>query len=405
MYKFKTNLFLVIYFIVIFSIESSISSFNTEINTNSNSDFGHMEIPKNIEDVPFICYSNLSDSSYYLKNNQYFYEPISTIIDNSVSYFPNNCSNISDRNSLSCCLKINSDQFKSTMDYIMSDSLNTSVIGRLYDCKTNSSLGGGFKIVEENGNTPDLETMSNELDVIDSRESVKICLSQLQQLQCFKCSQDHKTILRDFHKDLLYRIESDPNHQPLFYIKSSTFKHPVIDTSNGFSQGGGGGGTAAAADNTIHYIEKDISKGKSITICNDYFQKLMSHCQFVNVRGKPLNQLFQPLNGKPAIFDSENYINQIFGMTIPNLNEFVYVSSDNLDLFYVSNFNCFKQPIPDFQQPTCSLIINKKWYEKSQNSNDYNNNNDSSSFGISIQKYLNSFLNSFIIILIINIFI
>ncbi|EAL63117.1 hypothetical protein DDB_G0288627 [Dictyostelium discoideum AX4] len=403
MYKFKTNLFLVIYFIAIFSIESSISSFNTEINSNSNSDFGHMEIPKNIEDIPFICYNNLSDSSYYLKNNQYFYEPISTIIDNSVSYFPNNCSNISDKNSLSCCLKIDSDQFKSTMDYITSDSLNTSVIGRLYDCRTNSSLGGGFKIVEDNGNTPDLETMSNELDVIDSRESVKICLSQLQQLQCFKCSQDHKTILRDFHTDLLYRIESDPNHQPLFYIKSSTFKHPIIDTSNdGFPTTGAGG-----ADNTIHYIEKDISKGKSIAICNDYFEKLMSHCQFVNVRGKPLNQLFQPLNGKPAVFDSENYINEIFGITIPNLNEFVYVSSDNLDLFYVSNFNCFKQPIPNFQQPTCSLIINKKWYEKSQNSNDYNNNNDSdnSSFGISIQKYLNSFLNSFIIILIINIII
>lgn len=289
------------------------------------------------------------------------------------------------------------------MDYITSDSLNTSVIGRLYDCRTNSSLGGGFKIVEDNGNTPDLETMSNELDVIDSRESVKICLSQLQQLQCFKCSQDHKTILRDFHTDLLYRIESDPNHQPLFYIKSSTFKHPIIDTSNdGFPTTGAGG-----ADNTIHYIEKDISKGKSIAICNDYFEKLMSHCQFVNVRGKPLNQLFQPLNGKPAVFDSENYINEIFGITIPNLNEFVYVSSDNLDLFYVSNFNCFKQPIPNFQQPTCSLIINKKWYEKSQNSNDYNNNNDSdnSSFGISIQKYLNSFLNSFIIILIINIII
>ncbi|KAM9958888.1 hypothetical protein ACTFIW_012478 [Dictyostelium discoideum] len=401
MYKFKTNLFLVIYFIAIFSIESSISSFNTEINSNSNSDFGHMEIPKNIEDIPFICYNNLSDSSYYLKNNQYFYEPISTIIDNSVSYFPNNCSNISDKNSLSCCLKIDSDQFKSTMDYITSDSLNTSVIGRLYDCRTNSSLGGGFKIVEDNGNTPDLETMSNELDVIDSRESVKICLSQLQQLQCFKCSQDHKTILRDFHSDLLYRIESDPNHQPLFYIKSSTFKHPIIDTSN---DGGGGTGTGGG-DNTIHYIEKDISKGKSIAICNDYFEKLMSHCQFVNVRGKPLNELFQPLNGKPAVFDSENYINEIFGMTIPNLNEFVYVSSDNLDLFYVSNFNCFKQPIPNFQQPTCSLIINKKWYEKSQNSNDYNNNNndsDNSSFGISIQ---NSFLNSFIIILIINIII
>ncbi|KAN0021715.1 hypothetical protein ACTFIU_003859 [Dictyostelium citrinum] len=396
MYIFKSSLFLVIYFINIFSIESSISSFNTEINSNSNSDFGHMEIPKNIEDIPFICFSNLSDSSYYLKNNQYFYEPISTIIDNSISYFPNNCSNISDKNSLSCCLKINSDQFKSTMDYITNDSLNTSVIGGLYDCRTNSSLGGGFKIVEDNGNTPDLETISNELDVIDSRESVKICLSQLQQLQCYKCSQDHKTILRDFHTDLLYKIESDPNHQPLFYIKSSTFKHPTIDTSN--SANG-----LLPGDNTVHYIEKDISKGKSIAICNDYFEKLMSHCQFVNVRGKPLNQLFQPLNGKPAVFDSENYINEIFGMTIPKLNEFVYVSSDNLDLFYVSNFNCFKQPIPDFQQPTCSLIINKKWYEKSQN--DQKNSDDNSSFGISVKKSKNSFLISFIIILIINIII
>ncbi|KAN0039080.1 hypothetical protein ACTA71_001274 [Dictyostelium dimigraforme] len=397
MYILKTNLFLVIYFIVIFSIESSISSFNTEINSNSNGDFGHMEIPKNLEDIPFICYGNLSDSSYYLKNNQYFYEPFSTLIENSISYFPNNCSNISDRNSLSCCLKINSDQFKSTMDYITSDSLNTSVIGGLYDCRTNSSLGGGFKIVEDNGNTPDLETISNELDVIDSRESVKICLSQLQQLQCFKCSQDHKTILRDFHEDLLYKIESDPNHQPLFYIKSSTFKHLIIDTS-------GNGNGLLPGDNTVHYIEKDISKGKSIAICNDYFEKLMSHCQFVNVRGKPLNQLFQPLNGKAAVFDSENYINEIFGMTIPNLNEFVYVSSDNLDLFYVSNFNCFKQPIPDFQQPTCSLIINKKWYEKSQNDqkNSDNENNDHSSLGISIQQSIISF---FIPIIIINIII
>ncbi|KAK5578849.1 hypothetical protein RB653_008524 [Dictyostelium firmibasis] len=400
--KNKTKLFLIIYFISI-SVKSSISLSTTEINSNSNSDFGHMEIPTNIEDIPFICYGNLSDSSYYLKNNQYFYEPVSTLIENSVSYFPNNCTDISDKNSLSCCLKINSDQFKSTMDYITSERLNTSIFGGLFDCRTNSSLGGGFKIVEDNGNTPDLETLSNELDVIDSRESVKICLSQLQQLQCFKCSQDHRTILRDFHDDLLYRIESDPNHEPLFYIKSSTFKHPTIDTSYG---GGGGNGFGPGGDNTIHYIEKDISKGKSIAICNDYFEKLMSHCQFVNVRGKPLNQLFQPLNGRAAVFDSENYINEIFGLTLPNLNEFTYVSTDYLDLFYVSNFNCFKQPIPDFQHPTCSLIINNKWYEKSnQNSGDNDDNNNSSSLGTSIQNYLDSFNILFLIIILINIFI
>ncbi|EGC32651.1 hypothetical protein DICPUDRAFT_155370 [Dictyostelium purpureum] len=320
------------------SLDSS-STFNTLI-----------DVPDEVENIPFLCYGNTNNQSLYLVNNSYIYKPHSVKKENSISYLPSNCSLLhdgSDLRNLSCCLNSNKESFNKAINYIWSDQ----VIGNLIDLTNNKTLEGGFKIVNDDGTTPDLiepnKTKNNEDDeqilfVYDTRDSVKTCLDHLVKIQCFRCSQDHRTILRDLDPSI-YRLLGVEGKVPLFFLDSETVVEK--DIVNG------------------SLVNTNITHGKPLSICKSYFDTLMQHCQYVSARNTPLNKLYVPVSDvhfkSPAVGK--------YGIKVPYLQEIAYVSIDKVDSFYVSNFNCFQLPIKPFVEPSRSLVINKIWYADKNN--------------------------------------
>ncbi|EFA76163.1 hypothetical protein PPL_10380 [Heterostelium album PN500] len=230
---------------------------------------------------------------------------------------------------MSCCTESDAGRFELRVNNIISQ-----MYAPLYHCNNlktplnNSGYSVKEFLASPSGMTPDLqsgdETGKDHLleDVLDSRFYVKLCSEHLAALQCMRCSRDQRSVLgRAGFED--YRPKRyDRDNDPLFYLRDNL----NID-------------------------------GYPFVLCEQYAMRLFNYCQFLNVRETPFVQQF--------IFN-EHSKNHFVGITQNSgLPEGVrlspWVSQDFIDVFLISNVNCYTRDMPTFTIPKCTTIINNQW--------------------------------------------
>ncbi|KYR01835.1 hypothetical protein DLAC_01852 [Tieghemostelium lacteum] len=304
-----------------------------------------LQPPSNKE---FYCFGNSNATDADRDNrNELYYPALPTQFENtdhkfiqsSVRYIPEGCQEFlherSNRDKRSCCMTEQQDRFQFLLERIFKASK-----GALIDCPTKEwlPLPNGFREVSDTGQTPDLEAQTTNpyIRVYDTRYHVKTCIDHLQKLQCYKCSQDHNTILREPNVFLNPTDISNLDNQPLFYINANYTRNSLYQ----------------------QFV------GKSVTLCLSYYEQLKEYCSFISFKEiefesyytESLKNFYEPAN------DGYSNIDQ------PKIVRKLYVSPDLTDAFYVSNANCFKLPIEPFEPPVCSLIHNGTFM------NDYRSN-------------------------------
>ncbi|KAF2078350.1 hypothetical protein CYY_000334 [Polysphondylium violaceum] len=316
-------------------------------NNNSGSDSDS----SSLSTTPSSSSSSSSTNNDSSNSNYYNAEPSQNKVSNqnSSTYLPDSCEfliNPTDKDKLSCCKESHKETFNHLLEYIQNKSM-----GKLYSCKNeNKTFTGGFKIVDNEGNTPDLKTDSRMLEVLDTRFHVKTCIDHLKKLQCFRCSQDHQTILHD----PLAQLEYNSSVEPIFLLKEQQIYF-----------------NSSSSSSNSNSNNNNSTNGKFVTLCTSYFQQLRSYCQYITFRDLNFNQLF--LESQPFL---PGVFTDTYGIRYPPVTKEYFYSVDMQDGVYVSNVNCFKIPIVPFTEPTCAFIVNNTWVGNyDDHSNDQNSNN------------------------------
>eukprot|EP01132_Coremiostelium_polycephalum_P009756 gene9756-11984_t len=297
-------------------------------------------------DNDFFCYGGDDKKGYYTPSNAIEFKDKKSV--------PDRCKFLHKEDDIlkkSCCSQEDIDTFDDRLETIVNQT-----IGMLIECGTLKRLKGGFRTVTETGETPDLQTNTSIplIEVLDTRYHVKMCLNHLKDLQCFRCSQDHKTILRE---PKLQVQKMTPGAQTSGNLRQNP--HIFFTPGNQSKNGDTYHGSPMEYDpNGEERMGANYQIGKSVTLCSDYYEELSKYCGFIKVRDAEYPIQY------PANYGGNYFIGTgitTFSVTVPPITNDFFLSNDLLDALYTSNTNCFHRPIPKYKEPECNVIVNNAW--------------------------------------------